>query len=176
MRLTSSRVMTGLSRASRSSSVSGALDFLTSATEGLAPRRSHETKANKVDATRMRGRALTGLALHFRDFGPSSRNRFRRRAVCHWRPERLQQQEPRAEDQAAVGDVEDGPFEPVEVHPVTDAVENDAVEEVPNRAAEDESEGGAEWAVLGGRGPRAPVDDCPAAMKLTTAKNVLAYT
>ncbi len=52
-----------------------------------------------------------------------------------------------AQDQAAVGHVENRPFNPVKVEKVADAAKDDAVIEIAQRAAKDQAQGGAEEAV-----------------------------
>ena len=71
----------------------------------------------------------------------------------------LNEQQAGADDEAAIGDVEDGPFDFVEVEEVADAAEDDAVEEIADGAAEDQSEGEAEPAVAGGGEAGAPDQD-----------------
>lgn len=67
---------------------------------------------------------------------------------CRGRNHRLYQEQARTDDEAAIGDVEDGPFDFVEVQEIADALEDDAVVEVADGATEDQAERDAEPAVV----------------------------
>ena len=81
--------------------------------------------------------------------GPARRARSARRGGCQRlgsggaTEKGLGQEQKGAANQTAVGDVKHRPFDQVKIQEVADAVENDAIVEIAQRAGQDESQGGA---------------------------------